>query len=97
MLTLTKAKSIGMQTCIDLLGRSFVKQYKDTSVTAFGEDENVLFCFLGISTNPKAFDDSNLDVLTLSKNDWDYSSSCDVSLTDGSVSNFNKCIHKKSE
>ena len=51
MLDLNKAKSIGLQACIDLLGRSFVKQYRDTSVTAFGEDENVLHCFLGIFRN----------------------------------------------
>lgn len=86
MLDLNKAKSIGLQACIDLLGRSFVKQYRDTSVTAFGEDENVLHCFLGISTNPNEFDDSNPNVLTLSKDDWDYSSSCDVSLVDGEIS-----------
>ena len=90
MLTLNKAKSIGMQTCIDALGRSFVKQYKDSLVTAFGEDENVVYCFLGISTKP--FNDSDPNVLTLSKNDWEYSSSCDVSLTDGAISNLTKSI-----
>lgn len=87
MMTINQARSIGMQTCVDALGRSFVKQYKDTSVSAFGEDENVLYCFLGVSTNPKEFADSNPDILTLSKNDWPYSSSCDASLFDGSVSN----------
>lgn len=95
MLSLTQAKSIGMQTCIDSLGRSFVKKYKDTSVTAFGVDENVLYCFLGISTNSQAFVESNSDVLTLSKNDWDYSSSCNVSLTDGTITDIIK--QKKGE
>lgn len=85
---INNAKSIGMQACIDSLGRSFVKKYKNTSVTAFGEEGNELFCFLGISTKPIEFSDSNPNVLTLSMNDWEYSSSCVVSLTDGTVSNL---------
>lgn len=54
MLTLKQAQRLGVDTCIDAIGRNFVHKYRDSSVASYSEaDENgMVFCFVGVDNNP---------------------------------------------
>ena len=77
---MTKEK-IGLDACIDALGREFVMTYKDNSCFGHGEDEQGHYCFLGISTKPH---EQKPGPLTLDAPDcspidsWDYYATCHV-------------------
>lgn len=67
-------KKIGMEACIEKIGRVFVDEHRDTACFSSGEVEgNALFCFLGIDLHA----DTRKACLT-NENDWDVYASCYV-------------------
>ena len=90
MLTLEDAKRIGINACIDKLGRDFVLAHRDTSSSAYGESEDGIFCFVGVDDRPQMVESP--DILVLSgDSSFPYRVSCNVSLIDGATS-FIECV-----
>ncbi len=66
-MTINEKKEILRNACIEAIGREFCKSHKDGICKAFGEGDNGLYCFYGISlTRPN----SNRMELT-HENNWD--------------------------
>ena len=67
MLTVSEAKKIGRDACIEKIGRAFVEKHKENSVAAYGDfsDEGIVFCYIGVSDKP--FTDTYSESLVLSE------------------------------
>ena len=87
MLTVDEAKNIGIKACVEKIGYDFCKKYADNSTSAYGEEDGVVNCFVGVSDEPeKSCDISEVDKLVLtSRNEWPYAARCYVSLSDGEI------------
>lgn len=90
MLNVEMARKIGINACIDKLGREFVLAHKDRATSAFGESENGVFCFVGVDDGAASTSCDNILVLD-SHSAFPYRASCNVSLSDG-VLNFIECV-----
>ena len=87
MLTVMEAKKIGIRACIDAIGYDFCKKHADNGTSAYGENEGVVYCFVGVSDKPAPeCDISKVDSLILtSVAEWPYSASCNVDMQDGQI------------
>ena len=87
MLSKHEAKKIGIRACIDKLGYEFCRQHADNSVSAYGEEDGIMNCFVGVSDEPAPdYDISKVDELILSPgNDWPYYASCNVTMKEGII------------
>ena len=93
MLTFELAKKIGIDACIDRLGRDFVMKYRDTSSPSYGDVDDYAYCFVGVDNSESRYD-LGKPVLTSGTNgkpDWPYFASCNVHYDDGSVE-FLECV-----
>ena len=79
MLTFEEAKSIGINACIDKLGREFVQKYADSSTSSYGRDGDDVFCFVGVDDSERPLWADSRIMLT-SDNDFPYSASCIVNM-----------------
>ncbi len=90
MLNTDVARKIGINACIDKLGRDFVLANRDFATSAYGESDDGVFCFVGVEDRLNFHALS--DVLELdSQSKFPYRVSCNVSLLDG-VPHFIECI-----
>ena len=90
MLDIETAKIIGINACIDKIGREFVFKHKDFATSAFGESEYGIFCFVGIDDETTIKNKKGL--LTLDNTSkFAYSASCHVNLLDG-IPMFAECV-----
>lgn len=95
MLTFEEAKKIGTKACIDKLGYEFVKKHNETSCTAYGDEIDHAFCFVGVSTDPVSPWTGGTLVLDDSPDaKFPYSASCNVTYSDGKIT-FLKCVVPK--
>ena len=86
MLTFDEAKVIGIKACVNKLGYSFVRKHEDLACTAYGDEEDHAFCFVGVGTEASSprvdgsivFDDSP-------DRKFPFSASCNVAYADGAV------------
>ena len=87
MLTVVEAKKKGMRACIDAIGYEFCRKHADNGTSGYGEQDGVVYCFVGISDKPAPeCDISKVDSLILTSGDeWPYSASCNVDLEDGQI------------
>lgn len=87
MLTVMEAKKIGIRACIDAIGYEFCKKHADNGTSAYGENEGVVYCFVGVSDEPAPeCDITKVDSLILtSGEEWPYSASCNVDMQDGQI------------
>lgn len=92
MLTIEAARKIGINACIDKIGRNFVQTHKDSSVYAYGdgETEDSVFCYVGVSDAPPPPQQEGVLVLD-STSKFPYRVSCNVSLEDGTPK-FIECV-----
>lgn len=92
MLTREAARKIGIDACVDKIGRDFVETYKDFAVYACGdgEIEDSVFCYVGVDDKPYVPETSDTLVLD-STSQFPYRASCNVCLTDGAVK-FIECV-----
>lgn len=90
MLNIEVARKIGINACIDKLGREFVLANKDRATSAFGESENGVFCFVGVDDG-SAFENHDNCLILDSHSAFPYRASCNVNLNDGTFS-FVECI-----
>ena len=90
MLTFEKAKEIGLNACIDKLGRDFVERYAESTSSAYGDDgEGNAFCFVGVDDKPNSTYNGTLSLT--SKDEFPYRASCLVSMATG-VATFLDCV-----
>ena len=92
MLTVEAAREIGINACIDKIGRDFMQAHKDSAVYAYGEGEteNSVFCYVGVDDKPWVPEDPKTLILD-STSQFPYRASCNVCLTDGTM-NFIECV-----
>ena len=86
MLTVEAAQKIGINACIDKIGRDFMQAHKDSAVYACGdgETENSVFCYVGVDDKPWVPEDPETLILD-STSQFPYRASCNVCLTDGTM------------
>lgn len=89
MLTYEKARRIGIDACIDKLGRDFVMKYKDSATSGCGDRGDHVYCYVGVNDKPELVPDEGL-VLT-SNDPFPYIARCTVGFLDGEVTYLN-CI-----
>lgn len=93
MLSAGEAKEIGINACIEKLGIEFCKKHSDNATSAYGEDNGIMNCFVGIDDSPAPdYDISNVKELVLtSMEEWPYYASCNVNMTNGKIE-FLRCV-----
>lgn len=89
MLTFEEAKKIGVDACVELLGRDFVNKYKDSSCPAYADMEEYAFCFLGVDNSPSRNDMQGVKLT--SSDSFPFVARCTVKYSDGSV-NYLDCV-----
>lgn len=90
MLTFEKAKKIGLDACIDKLGKAFVKAHASSTSSAYGDDGNGnAFCFVGVDNRPQKRYAGNLKLT--SAESFPYRASCKVSMKTGEMT-FYDCV-----
>ncbi len=52
MLTVETAKKLGINACIDELGRSFVDAHEEMSTYGYGETEDGVYCVVCVDDSP---------------------------------------------
>ncbi len=88
MLTFEQAKEIGIEACIDKIGREYVRKYKDTSCPAYADMDEYAYCFLGVDNTPGRYDTSHITLDSKSK--FPVVARCTVNYKDGEI-NFLEC------
>lgn len=89
MITYEKAREIGVEACIDKLGRDFVMKHRDTSSSAYGDRGDHAYCFVGVDDKP-AQDMKDCLYLT-SGTQFPYIARCTVNYQDGKI-DFLDCV-----
>lgn len=90
MLSVEAARKLGINACIDKLGRDFVKMHRDSSTSAYGECDGGVFCFVGVDNSPERSEGNDTLILDGSSV-FPYRVSCNVGLEDGRLS-FIECV-----
>ena len=87
MISIEEARNIGINACIDKIGRDLCKQYADNATSAYGEHDNIVDCFVGLNDeHAQEIDLDNISELVLSEEkQWKYSAECSVSLENGQI------------
>ena len=87
MISVAKARKIGINACIDRIGRDICRKHADNSTSAYGRNGDVVSCFVGVNDEPAPkINLAEVTRLVLSDHKgWKYAAACDVSLQDGSV------------
>ena len=91
MINADRAKRVGINACIEKLGREFVEAHRDSVIYAYGMNQDVMYCFVGVDDKPqKGTDKLMLD--SVSK--WPYRVSCNVDLETEAIT-FIECVVKE--
>ena len=90
MLNVEVARKIGINACIEKLGREFVLANKARATSAFGESENGIYCFVGVDDG-SAFENRDNRLVLDSHSAFPYRASCNVNLSNGKC-DFIECI-----
>ncbi len=93
MLTFEEAKKIGLDACVDRIGRDFVMKYRDTTCPAYADMDDHAYCFIGVDNSDSRYDEGSLvlDGGSDSRSTWPYSARCNVSYRDGTIE-FLECV-----
>lgn len=86
MLTVKEAARIGINACIDKIGRDFVLANRGNGCNGYGENDGSVYCF--VATTDKPYVPAPSDHVVLDDRDeakFPYYAKCDVSLEDGTV------------
>ena len=93
MLSVEAAKKIGINACIEKLGREFVLAHKEYATSAYGESDDGVFCFVGVDDGCKSQNSDRVLILD-SHSEFPYRASCNISLADGTT-RFIECVLPK--
>ena len=92
MLTYEAAKKLGINACVEKLGKDFVRLHKDTSCAGYGDADDYAFCYVGVDDRPEP--EWNGDEVVLDDNPsskFPYLASCNVWYADGKIE-FLDCV-----
>ena len=92
MITYEKAVKIGIDACIDRLGRDFVTKHRETSSSAYGDRGDYVYCFVGVNDQPEGKMEDGL--LLTSESRFPYIARCKVGYEDGDIE-FLECVLPK--
>ena len=86
MLTVKEAARIGINACIDKIGRDFVLANRGNGTSGYGEneEEHCVYCYVGVDDKPYVSKHPGILVLD-SESKFPYHASCNVSLMDGTT------------
>ena len=75
MLSYEDARKIGVNACIDKIGRDICIKHADNAVSGYGRDGDYVNCFVGVNDEPApVIDRDDLSELVLThEKDWKYS------------------------
>lgn len=87
MISVEEAKKIGVDACIDRIGRDLCREYADNATSAYGLRDNYLDCFVGVNDVHDVHIDLNsvTELVLTHEKDWKYSAECSVDMDDGRV------------
>ncbi|GEM_PF-4581020 len=68
-------QEIGFRALVEAIGIDFYRSHKEKAVFSWGEEDEGLYCFLGIDLHPERHGAT----LSAQMTDWDYYASCYVS------------------
>lgn len=91
MLTLMEAKKIGNAACIDKLGREFVLANRDNGVSSYGEMDEGMYCYVGVSDEPYVSPYPDGMLVLDSESRFPYYASCIVNMESGEIT-FLDCM-----
>ncbi len=92
MLTYAQAKKIGVNACLDKLGRDFVRRYENTSCAGYGEEDEYAFCYAGVDDRTELPEENTDIILDDGKGTkFPYLASCNVWYEDGRI-DFLDCV-----
>ena len=80
---------IGVNACIDKLGRNFVQKYSSSSSSAYGDVDEGVFCFVGVNDRPENIWDT-AEIVLDSSTQFPYRASCIVNENGDIV--FRECV-----
>ena len=82
-----RSKRIGIRACINKLGYDFCKMHADNGVSAYGEEDGYVNCFVGVSDALAPECDINKvnELILTSGKKWPYAASCNVYLENGEI------------
>ena len=89
MLSYEKPRKIGVDACIEKLGRDFVTKYRDSSCSAYGDRGDHVYCFVGV--NDKPLPEMKDELVLTSDSDFPYTARCTVDYLDGKIV-FLECV-----
>ena len=92
MLTYEEAKKIGVNACVEKLGRDFVKKHENGACAGYGDEQDYAFCYVGVNDQPEP----PLEKVMVTLYDgpdakFPYIASCRVDYHDGKVT-FLECV-----
>lgn len=94
MMSIKEAQKLGINACINKLGRDFVLTFRETSSASYAtapDDDGNVFCFVGVDNRSYDYT-KRRDVLTLdSTSQFPYRVSCNVNINSESVI-FTECV-----
>lgn len=85
MLTVEVARKVGINACIDKIGREYVLSHKDCATSAYGECADGVYCFVGVDTEYRSLNSDRVLILD-GRSRFSHSASCNVDLETGAVS-----------
>lgn len=89
MLTYEEARKIGVEACVDRIGRDFVNKYWNSSCPAYADMEDYAYCFLGVDDSDGRNDTDNAKLT--SGDHFPYIARCNVRYSDGNIE-FLDCV-----
>lgn len=92
MLTVKEAARIGINACIDKIGRDFVLAHRGNGTSAYGENDGSVYCYVGVDDKPWVKPEISEGLVLDSKSKFPYHASCNVSLTDGATTFINYAL-----
>ena len=88
MLAYDEARKIGVNACIDRIGREFVMRHRNNASSSFGDRIKYASCFVGVSDQPAM---PMTDGLWLTSNKFPYFANCNVAYDTGEIT-FLECV-----
>ena len=92
MINYSEAKKMGIDACVNQLGRDFVKKHRENAVSAYGDEEDHAYCFVGVNDKPsEKWDGGDVILDGGSGTGWPDQASCNVWYSDGRIEFFD-CV-----
>ena len=94
MLTSEEARKLGLRAWVDKIGYDFCKQHEDTIVYAYGDEDGIMECYVGVDDNPNDFDERIHPVILDTAKYAPYYARCNVLMQDGTITFLDFCLPK---